>query len=367
MAFNQQHNYQQHGGLHRYPSNLEAVHQSPPSSRGSHLIDSEWILFSPNASLDGESEILEEGTSYGDVLSTEDPSSYREESEVDVSRLSETGELIFDEEDRRLRRLQEEGESEEDDDDLVQNLSDVHADVSALELESEDLNTRIDKWRKQQIADILKDIKQVAGGSQPISQEKRELIQSWGIDDSTFDITNSTTMSGSRRNDLETSSRKNYYGSDILQKYSSKDLRIIKKVVHRLSRSLLKDTDLVMAVDHKHTPNRKATFSGHYSNYLRNMNALNREEVIQSRPPSPVQSMMSNRQLEKYLPIFLRNLIASNLMSNDDPTPTASTVNLHASPQNDNFWNNDLKSCNSSLLTISTNSIIFNKVLHEVS
>ncbi|KAH3670474.1 hypothetical protein OGAPHI_000989 [Ogataea philodendri] len=356
------HTQHQRSPLH--PSRTSPDHRGSVSS---DILDSssEWILFSPGQSEHGKPS---DDPYYDDLLSTTADRTSRqttnEESYVDIER----------------------EENDDDDDSLIDDLQD-HID-SNTPYKKEDLNSRIDSWRRQQVSVLLHDL---SGGQSDLDNDAMDLIKAWGVDDSTF--SNLHQLQGSNLHKATAINK--FYGDGILLSYSSEDLIVLKRVLEDLSTSLRKT---VRAKRRRSSvpqmPTR--TVSTSTITTMHTQTAKKRDS----------DQFMNNKSLQKYIPFFLKNLIiTSDLLPQfeqlDDETDTEdnSKKDVETGPMapyisarkeslisnlsegvvvsasddsesrsrrrrrhqssNDNFWEtSDLKSANSSILTYSTGSIL---------
>ncbi|KAG7796557.1 hypothetical protein KL929_003064 [Ogataea haglerorum] len=322
---------------------------------------SEWILFSPGPSETGKPA---EDPYYDDVLST----SLEKTSTQDANEES-------------FVNVQDEAD---DDDSLIEDLQEhINFDIP---YRKEDLNSRIDSWRKQQVSILLKDL---AGDQSELDDDTIELIKAWGIDDTgPGDIYQNIWLK-------QTPVIDTHYGDGILKSYSKEDLKVLRQILVKLSDSLRRTVkSRYVKPQLSQAPTRTtsmATITEAYTN------------TAKKRDPD---QFMNNKSLQKYIPYFLKNLIiTSDLLpqfenfdvddaSEDerqkiitDDGPMAPYVaarkesiisnfsegvrmqaidggrrrskGLARRNSSDNFWDaSDLKSVNSSILTYSTGSIV---------
>ncbi|KAG7856383.1 hypothetical protein KL939_004035 [Ogataea angusta] len=323
---------------------------------------SEWILFSPGPSEPGKPA---EDPYYDDVLST----SLEKTSTQDAN-------------DESFVDVQDEGD---DDDSLIEDLQEhINLDIP---YRKEDLNFRIENWRKQQVSILLRDL---AGDQSELDDDTIELIKAWGIDDTgSGDIYQNLWLQQIPVTDT-------HYGDGVLKSYSKEDLKVLKQILVKLSGSLRRTVkSKYIKPQLSQAPTRTtsmATITEVYTN------------PAKKRDPD---QFMNNKSLQKYIPYFLKNLIiTSDLLpqferfdddnaSEEDEGQKTDTEDGPMAPyvaarkesiisnfsegarirssdggrqgskglvrrnSNDNFWDTpDLKSVNSSILTYSTGSIV---------
>ncbi|KAG7881207.1 hypothetical protein KL938_003337 [Ogataea parapolymorpha] len=339
---------------------VDSQHRQSFSSGGLDS-SSEWILFSPGPSETGKPA---EDPYYDDVLST---------SLEKISTRDANDESFVD--------VQDEGD---DDDSLIEDLQEhINFDIP---YRKEDLNSRIDNWRKQQVSILFKDL---AGDQSELDDDTIELIKAWGIDD---------TGSGDIYQNIwlqQIPVMDRHYGDGVLKSYSKEELKVLRQILVKLSGSLRRTVkSKYVKPQFSQAPTRTtsmATITEAYTNTAKN------------RDPD---QFMNNKSLQKYIPYFLKNLIiTSDLLpqferfddddasedegekSNTEDGPMAPYVaarkesiisnfsegtRIRASDggrrrskglvrrnSSDNFWDtSDLKSVNSSILTYSTGSIV---------
>ncbi|KAG7887830.1 hypothetical protein KL936_003848 [Ogataea polymorpha] len=323
---------------------------------------SEWILFSPGPSETGKPA---EDPYYDDVLSTS------------LEKISTQN----DANDESFVDVQDEGD---DDDSLIEDLEEhINFDIP---YRKEDLNSRIDNWRKQQVSILLKDL---AGDQSELDDDTIELIKAWGIDDTgSGDIYRNIWLQ--QRPVMDT-----HYGDAVLKSYSKEELKVLKQILIKLSGSLRRTVkSRYVKPQSSQAPTRTtsmATITEAYTNTAKN------------RDPD---QFLNNKSLQKYIPYFLKKLIiTSDLLpqferfDDDDVTEDeGAKTNIEDGPMapyvasrkesiisnfsdgvrirasdggrrrskglvkrnsSDNFWDtSDLKSVNSSILTYSTGSIV---------
>ncbi|GME74512.1 unnamed protein product [[Candida] boidinii] len=149
------------------------------------LLDSEWVLFSPSHSQYSNVTRGSDNNGYDDVLSStidrtatyttssQELDEYEEESEEESEEENEENEEY--EEDDEVD--EEEEDDDEDDDSLIEALQN-HMKSDNI-INKDDLNSRIDNWRKEQVSLFLDDLTKSG-----VDNDTLELIKAWGIDDS---------------------------------------------------------------------------------------------------------------------------------------------------------------------------------------
>ncbi|ODV85315.1 hypothetical protein CANARDRAFT_7960 [[Candida] arabinofermentans NRRL YB-2248] len=383
------------------------VSSSIVESENNLLDSSEWILFSP------EHQDHEDATTsdpyYDDVLSsTVDRTDDINDSYIDVE-----DELSLDD-DKEAEGEEEEEEEDDDDDSLIEDLQE-HISKN-IPFKKEDLNNRIDSWRRQQVNILLSEL----NSERELDDDTLDLIKSWGIDDSFKDEAshannllgrlNNSNNNNSTNSIIHNSYQGKHYGDKLLIHYTNEDLRTLKKILMDLSSALHRSSNSKIS-----RPKKKI----HQVDSIKHK----KHNTVSTRH----ERFMNNRRLQKYIPIFLKNLIiqsellpdfqkkedeevddendedgdeddgaltdtdppkskgrsesvltdldtqSNSTQGNDfdvlevrDPninrvsrlTKDKSHVGGKATASNENFWEGDLNSVNSSVLTYSTGSIV---------
>ncbi|ANZ76622.1 BA75_03653T0 [Komagataella pastoris] len=326
--------------------NVASPGQLRPRTSSILTDNSEWILFSPENADEGEYLI----TSSDGIRRTNSNHYYYNYNEDDIlSSSRRSSEDVYDAEQEYTENIVNDPvhvEDEEDDDSIINDLSNVVDDYDYEEGDDkQDLTTRIDNWRKKQVSELLNELNHDEDLDPVLNRDKLDLIQSWGIENEKLN----TKPRAKKRQ--RKSKRASFYGQDLLSKYSMEDLKIIKQIVAQLRDDLDKvkhDKPSPSLPNYRNTlkqatspNNQNPSFISYYSNYL----TKNSEQSHNSKSTSG--SVLNNPNLEKYLPLFLKNLLYED--SNGSHQHPEESEKEH-------FWDNDLKSVNSSILTLSSSS-----------
>ncbi|ODV98102.1 hypothetical protein PACTADRAFT_73730 [Pachysolen tannophilus NRRL Y-2460] len=325
----------------------------------SNLDDSHWILFSPSNSSE-VANIDSEGDGDDDVLSS-----------LSCKTIDDKGENGNN--NKRHRSTSSPGSDSEDS--LIESLNENHSKSSIYN--GNDLTTRIDNWRKEAIGSVISgsnnsgDDNASVGGNKD-QAENSEFMKSWGIDNSSIksgNTNNNNNNNKSFKKIKNSKSDKLFYGSEILSQYDKKQLKIIGQIIVKLSKELYVEN----GKNDKISSLKQMEFTNYHSTYLQHLQEANQKKFSNNNkiPPdtnnikqrhSVGGKFLNNPDLEKYLPLFIKNLILNNknnvrakFFDKNELLDEEKERN-----QSSHFWNNDLKSCNSSLLTMSTNSLILN-------
>ncbi|AOA64043.1 Malonyl-CoA decarboxylase [Komagataella phaffii CBS 7435] len=333
--------------------NVASPGQLRPRTSSILTDNSEWILFSPE-NAEGEYVI----TSSDGIRRTNSNHYYYNYNEDDIlSSSRRSSEDVYDAEQEYTEQPVNnhvQVEDEEDDDSIINDLTHVVDDYDYEEEDDkQDLTTRIDNWRKKQVSELLNELNHDDDLDPVLNRDKIDLIQSWGIENEKLN----TKPRAKKRQ--RKSKRASFYGQDLLSKYSMEDLKIIKQIVAQLRDDLdkVKHDKPSSPLPNYHNTLKQApssnsqnpSFISYYSNYLTKNNS---QQTPNSQSTSG--SLLNNPNLEKYLPLFLKNLLYEDSNGSHQHPETS---------EKEHFWDNDLKSVNSSILTLSSNSKLKQEIL----
>ncbi|OUM53101.1 hypothetical protein BVG19_g2354 [[Candida] boidinii] len=219
------------------------------------LLDSEWVLFSPSHSQYSNVTRGSDNNGYDDVLSstidrtatyTTSSQEYEEEDvKEDENDYDEDEE--YEEDDQADQADEEEDDGDDDDDDSLIEALQNHMKSDNI-INKDDLNSRIDNWRKSQVSLFLDDLTKSG-----VDNDTLELIKAWGIDDSEvteadgkFYFTSSLSEAKNNLGTFINSSRGYFYGNDLIKRYTNQEIKVIKKVLSSLSNSLNRADDVII-------------------------------------------------------------------------------------------------------------------------
>lgn len=335
MAFNQRRRFGDSAVDERRERDVESV-ENWPNFGG--LEESEWVLFSPSGSHFEDDDHLEDGSN-NDILSSRSQDS---DSEIEDSLI----------------------------DSLSNEISATSMNRHSIYSQSNDLESRINNWRREQIFTLLNDLT-----LSPLDTEKLEFMKCWGIEEGNLKVKKPSTAPVSPNKEY-------HYGAELLKNYSISEIRTIRKIIRKFSKELtaedslksktslplsylriLHERNLDLKLRHLRTHRQsQKSHQGHLNHQshktLQNIHQNNHNHpYLLNMPPNNNIGYLNNTDLEKYIPLFLKNLI----LEQRDKSVPFDTVEQH------NFWDTDLKSCNSSVLSLSTNSILFKFNMNDMA
>ncbi|VEU22611.1 DEKNAAC103661 [Brettanomyces naardenensis] len=235
---------------------------------------------------------------------------------------------------------------------LVDHLEDL-TDFRDIQERRDETNERIEQWRRQQVRILLGEL---MDGDMVIDEDEgyefgnlrttkaKELIKGWGLQDGLSSPASHAFCSKIDK----------FYGDCVIRGYSKQEMKIINEVLVDLSAYLRRSIRDDRGREEGKDRSRKGVL-------------VSPSSSSSSSSSRSSHRFMNNPCLEKYIPLFLKNLIIESRLlpdfeeSDDSDTETLgrnSTVGERSMIQlaGDNFWENG--SLNSSRMTSHSESIL---------